>query len=209
MRAVFFDLDGTLLHFTREYRDLLGDAIDDVTGQVSPAVLDQYNETFFDNLHRCEPDPVEQAFEDAVPEADPVALAEALLEREIEATEPPTGAAEDLARLADQFRLGVLTNGVRTWQERKLRAHGMEAFFDVIVASDEAGAHKPAAAPFQLAERRLSADAYVMVGDDAVDVEGAIDAGWTAHRYEGDGFHDLPGALHWNVAGTGSNSGTR
>lgn len=209
MRAVFFDLDGTLLHSTREYRELLGDAIDDVTGHVSPAVLEQYNETFFDNLHRCEPDPVEQAFEAALPDADPVALADDLLEREIEATEPPTGAAEDLARLANQFRLGVLTNGVREWQERKLRAHELEAFFDVIVASYEAGAHKPAAAPFRLAERRLSADAYAMVGDDAVDVEGAIDAGWTAHRYEGDGFDDLPGALHWNEPSTGSTAGTR
>lgn len=209
MRAVFFDLDGTLLHFTREYRELLLDAIEDVTGNVSPAVLDQYNETFFDYLHSCAPDPVEQAFEDTLPDTDPVALAEALLEREIEATEPPTGAAEDLARLANQFRLGVLTNGVREWQERKLRAHGMEAFFDAIVASYEAGAHKPAAAPFRLAERRLSADAYAMVGDDAVDVEGAIDAGWTAHRYEGDGFDDLPGALHWNEPSTGSTAGTR
>ena len=34
MRAIFFDLDDTLLRFTRPYEDLLADAFRDVHGEV-------------------------------------------------------------------------------------------------------------------------------------------------------------------------------
>lgn len=33
-RAIFFDLDGTLLHYTRDFEDVLSDAIDAVDGDV-------------------------------------------------------------------------------------------------------------------------------------------------------------------------------
>ena len=35
------------------------------------------------------------------------------------------------------------------------------------------------------------------VGDSADDVEGARQVGWTAYRYTGGGFGDLPEALDW------------
>lgn len=197
MRAVFFDLDGTLIRFDRGYREILADAVRDVTGHAPAAVLDSYDDAFYRSFGDFEPKPVERAFETIQRHAEPEALADALLEREIEAGRPPDGAAEDLARLGERFRLGVLTNGVGRWQSAKLQAHGLEAYFDAFVASYEAGEHKPATAPFRLAERRLPADAYALVGDDDVDVQGALDAGWTAYRYDGDGFGALPGALDW------------
>ena len=67
------------------------------------------------------------------------------------------------------------------------------------VFSYEAGAHKPDPAPYLLAERRLPASEYAMVGDSADDVEGARQVGWTAYRYTGGGFGDLPDALDWEL----------
>jgi putative hydrolase of the HAD superfamily len=69
--------------------------------------------------------------------------------------------------------------------------------FDDVVVSSEAGAHKPAPEPFELAERRVPADDYALVGDGNAGVEGAERAGWTAHRSNGDGFDALPAALSW------------
>lgn len=197
MRAVGFDLDGTLLHYRREYRDLLADAMRDVRGAAPAAALDRYEEAFYERFRALEADPVERAFNDALPEPDADALADALLRREIGATEPPAGVAADLERLAGRYRLGVLTNGLPEWQHAKLSAHGLADVFDAFVASYEADAHKPAVEPFRLFEDRLPADRYAMVGDDAADVDGAAAAGWAAHRYDGSGHGNLPGAIDW------------
>lgn len=195
MNAVFFDLDGTLLAFERPYEDLLADAFETVLGESREHWIRTYDQAFFEAFGRCEPAPVRQGFQAVDADLDAGALAEALLEREVAACRPAPGLEDALDRLAGDCRLGVLTNGVPDWQRQKLRAHGLEARFDAVVASYEAGAHKPEPAPFRLAERRLPADGYAMVGDSDADVEGARGVGWTAHRYDGGGFGALLGAL--------------
>ena len=197
MRAIFFDLDGTLLHFTREYREVLRDAVADVAGEVSESALAAYDRAFYERFEACTPEPVREAFAASDLDADPDALRAALREREVEMCEPPAGAAADLERLGDEYRIGVLTNGVPEWQRHKLRAYDLDEYVDAFVASYDAGAHKPDPAPFRYAEERLPADEYAMVGDDDADVDGAAAAGWTAHRYDGDGVGDLPDALDW------------
>ncbi|WP_276411589.1 HAD family hydrolase [Haloarcula halobia] len=63
--------------------------------------------------------------------------------------------------------------------------HDLTDHFDVVVASYEAGAHKPDPAPFDRLRDRLPADEYVMVGDDyEADVEGARAAGFVPVHYE-------------------------
>lgn len=195
MRAIFFDLDGTLLHYTREYRDILTAAIRAVDGEVHEEWLDAYNERFFEILEECGPDPYRRAY--APFGGDPDAFRAELLEREVDACEPPAGAHADLARLSEAFHLGVLSNGVREWQLEKLRAFGLLEHFDTVVTSEEAGAHKPDPAVFSLAEQRLPADEYGIVGDADADIEGGRDAGWSVHRYGGDGYGDLPASFGW------------
>ena len=197
MRAIFFDLDGTLLDFPQGYADLLADAIEAAGAEATDDAMETYSDAFYDSFSACDPDPIRAGFAATDLDADPGTLADALLTREAETCRPPDGADTTLARLADEYALGVLTNGLREWQLAKLRASGLDEHFDAVVASYEAGAHKPDPAPFRLAEERLPAGEYAMVGDSDADVEGARDAGWTAYRYDGDGFGDLPGALDW------------
>lgn len=195
MRAIFFDLDGTLLHYTRPYRDILSDAIRAVDGEVREEWLAAYSDRFFEILEASGPDPYRRAY--APFGDDPDAFRAALLEREIDACEPPAGARADLERLDERFALGVLSNGVREWQLAKLRAFDLLDHFETVVTSEEAGAHKPDPAAFDLAEERLPADEYAIVGDADADVEGGRDAGWAVHRYTGDGYGDLPAGFEW------------
>ncbi|MFC7154975.1 HAD family hydrolase [Halomarina halobia] len=196
MKAIFFDLDGTLLHLDRDDGDVLRSAVAAIDGDLLEEAIDAYGGAFFARFDACEPDPIRGAFAEIGGRSDPDEFADALLAREVELSRPPADAEATLARLSAEYGLGVLT-GVREWQEHMLRAHGLFGYFDAFVASYEAGAHKPDAAPFRLAEERLPADEYAMVGDDDADVTGARNAGWTAHRYDGGGFGDLPGALGW------------
>lgn len=195
MRAIVFDLDGTLLHLTDDYGEILADAIRTVEGEVRDGWLDAYDDAFFEALFACEPDPHRRAF--ATFSDRPDALVDALREREVGACQPPDGVHADLARLADDYALGILTNGTREWQVNKLAAYDLDRHVDTVVTAYDAGAHKPDPAPFRLVEERLPADAYVQVGDDDADVDGARAAGWAAYRYEGDGFGDLPEAIEW------------
>lgn len=192
MTGVFFDLDGTLLRFERGYREILADTFRSVAGECREEWLGAYDSAFFEAFDAFEPDPYRRAFAAAGTRADPDRLAATLLEHELAACRPPDDAHATLRRLAESHRLGVLTNGVPAWQRRKLRAHDLREYFDAVVVSYEVGAHKPDPAPFRAAERYLPAEAYVMVGDGAADVDGARNAGWSAYRYRGDGFGALP-----------------
>ena len=201
MQAIVFDLDGTLISFREPYERLLAQTFESTVGTSRPGWIERYDEALFELFTALESKPIERAFERVAAtedelELDPATLADQLLvtERAHSVTHPSLEATLERLR-AGGYVLGVLTNGIREWQRSKLRSAGLATYFDVTVASYEARAHKPDPAPFRLLERRLDADAYAMVGDSSVDVEGAKAAGWTAHRYDGDGFGDLPAAI--------------
>lgn len=198
VKAIFFDLDNTLLHFARDYRSVLAEAFQRAAGECRDDWIDSYNRAFFDLHEDCEPDPYRRAFRAVGADCDPDAFVEALREAEVETCRPPENARADLARLAGDHRLGVLTDGVTDWQRHKLRAHDLADVFDAVVVSYEVGSHKPDVAPYRLAEDRLPADAHAMVGDSDSDVEGAENAGWATYRYDGRGFGDLPEAIEWD-----------
>jgi putative hydrolase of the HAD superfamily len=194
MNAIFFDLDGTLLH-TPDFATLLTETFHEVRGEARDEWLEEYSESFFEAFWNCEPNPYRRGFGAFGDDAEP--LAETLQRREIESCYPTDGLVGDLDRLAEEYRLGVLTNGVPEVQRAKLDTSGLTDVFETIVSSYEVGSHKPDPEPFRTAEERLSADGYAMVGDSDHDVEGAEGVGWAAHRYDGGGFSDLPEALDW------------
>lgn len=182
--AVLFDLDGTLLRVA-EYGQVVARAFEDRLGQSDPAWTDHYGERFFAHFDALTPDPYRRAMADTVAEfdldADPVALADALVARECEASTVPDGVRGTLGALDGRVRLGVLTNGVPAVQRAKLDHNDLLEHFDAVVTSYEAGAHKPDSAAFDAARGTLPADRYVMVGDDEPgDVEGARAAGFEA-----------------------------
>lgn len=198
VRAIVFDLDGTLLTFEVEYETLIRQVFREATGRVTDEWVERYFDAFRTAFGALEPDPIRSGFASVDGDLDADRLRDSLLAAELEHARPTPGAREDLERLGEAFTLGVLTNGVPEWQRAKLEAIELEAHFDAFVSSYEVGAHKPDPAPFRETEARLGAEIYAMVGDSASDVDGATNVGWSAHRYEGDGFGDLPAAFGWD-----------
>ncbi len=90
------------------------------------------------------------------------------------------GARGVLRRLAANHRLGVITNGPGAVQRRKFQGLRLGVAFDVFVASEDIGYHKPDPEIFRWALRRagVAAGEAVYVGDRAdIDVLGARRAG--------------------------------
>jgi HAD superfamily hydrolase (TIGR01549 family) len=81
------------------------------------------------------------------------------------------------------YRLGVVTNGRRLMQHRKLDLCGIKPLVDVVLVSGEEGVHKPDAEIFHRAAARLctAPSNCVFIGDHPVnDIAGALSAGMKA-----------------------------
>lgn len=195
--AVHFDLDGTLLQFTRPYGTFVAEVLDTHLGRAPDELVEAYDTAFYERFAALEPAPVrgamravvEQAHEEGLPVGEPdIDEMVATLSR---AEYAGTRVADGVPALLDRLdtagcRLAVLTNGLPEWQTGKLNTHGLTERFDDVCTSYDIGAHKPDAAAFQAAAERLPADQHVMIGDDfEPDVQSARDAGWEALHLDG------------------------
>ena len=78
------------------------------------------------------------------------------------------------------YRTHMCSNGFHEVQYRKLRASGLDNYFDTVVLSEDAGANKPSSEYFDYAFRMTHArpSTTVMIGDNiSTDIIGAHQAG--------------------------------
>lgn len=186
-RAVFIDLDGTLVRRDCPYETLTTATLDVHLGTSSASLVETYTEAFFDAFHALQPAPYHEGFRAIVAATDADAnvddMVSTLHRRECQSLRIAPAARRAFDKIGKLWGLGILTNGVRDWQLGKLQHVGLVDSFDTLVTSYEAGAHKLAPAPFRLAEHRLHADTYVLLGDDKTDVDGARKANWQSVHY--------------------------
>lgn len=187
VEAVLFDLDDTLVRYRRSTATVLADAFEACgTDPLFPveAYYDRFDE-FADRTSSMTE--LRRACFAALCEArgrDPEtgrrvadAFAEARDHRNVELL---AGAGRVLRSFADRYRLGVVTNGPRDAQERKVAASGVADYAETIVYAGHETAPKPAPEPFALALDRLGVgpERAVHVGNSvASDVSGANAAG--------------------------------
>ena len=185
MRAVHFDLDGTLVELSTDYGDVFEAALADVGVDAAAEHAEHYTNAFRGYFVECHPNPYRPAMADLREAFDlqPTVeeLADALVARELAATELRPGVREVLDALdAPDCSLGVLTNGVKDVQRGKLARNDIADRFDAIVVSGAVGAAKPEPEIFAAAEEALPADERVFVADDLErDVVPAQQAGFT------------------------------
>ena len=184
--AVLFDLDGTLLRFD-DYGAVVEGAFRAECDRCEEAWAADFGERFSEAFDALEPNPYRRASADTCErfdlDADPAALAAAVVDRECDLSTVPAGVRETLADLADAGHpLAVCSNGVRRVQRAKLAANDLLAPFAVVLTSYDVGAHKPDPAIFEAARDRVGASECVMVGDSDDDVEGARAAGMATLR---------------------------
>ncbi|MCB0792113.1 MAG: YjjG family noncanonical pyrimidine nucleotidase [Flavobacteriales bacterium] len=208
-RHIFFDLDHTLWDLRTNSRDMLAElyadldlaaaGVPDVTALIE--VYEEINGALWKDygLGRI-PKEVLRVLrfrntlgQFGVNDADLARrMAREYLERCPHRTALNPGARETLAALLGRVKLHIITNGFREVQAIKLRASGIEAYFDLVLTSEEARAHKPDPRIFSHALERVGAGAAesLMVGDDARnDVAGARGSGIDQVHYVPDGLH--------------------
>ncbi len=73
-----------------------------------------------------------------------------------------------LPYLHKKYTLGIITNGLKAVQEKKIYALGIASYFSIIATSSEAGFDKPHTDVFRLALRKAKVKAKdaVMIGDN-------------------------------------------
>ncbi len=96
------------------------------------------------------------------------------------------------------LRCGVLSNGFKEVQYRKMDVAGLTPYIDLTVLSDDIGVNKPDARLYCYAMGRAGVtdpSRCVMIGDNpATDIEGALCAGWDAILFDPYGMLTAPTA---------------
>ena len=97
-----------------------------------------------------------------------------------------------LEQLKNKYKLGIITNGDSVQQRQKIENTKITNYFSQIIISSEVGFSKPEKEIFELACKRIKEkpESSIMVGDNLkADVQGAINAGlngiWINRRNEG------------------------
>ena len=202
--GVYFDLDGTLLSYERPFEELFVGTIRDGCGVEPPeGAFERYVDRLLGAISAVERNPYEAGFEaiirdagdgndsengdDPWTDADPRALADDYIDREIAATAVSDDALAVVKAVADVHPTGILTNGAGRVQRRKVEAHGLDEIVDAVVVSNDVGVRKPDPGIFAVAAARLPADEHLYIGDTfEEDILGARDAGWRAIHVRND-----------------------
>lgn len=185
--TICFDLDDTLCTHRQSAQSVLEIAFDDAG--VSPLFpASEYYDRFEAYLEESTDviDLRERCFGDLAVEAGADRATGETVARAYTAERVPhdvellAGARETIDRLAEEYRLALVTNGSPEMQRRKLETVGLEDDFETVVYAGYDAPAKPAPEPFEIALEALetTADSAVHVGNSlSSDVAGARAAG--------------------------------
>ncbi|HVB11090.1 MAG TPA: HAD-IA family hydrolase [Bacillota bacterium] len=193
IRAVLFDLDGTLLDtgplILASFRHALGSGLD-----VERDILPHFGEPLRDTLRRLQPDRVEEL----------VSTYRAFnLEHHDEMVRAFPGAGAALAALRSAgIARAVVTSKMHATAERGLRVCGLDHLVEAVVGLDDVAVVKPDPAPLlrALDELGCTPAEAAMVGDTPADMGAAVAAGCWAiavgwSTFSGERLREA-GALH-------------
>ncbi len=177
IRFCVFDLDGTLVDSCRDLANAANALVGELAGvpladdEVAAMVGEGAAVLVRRVLSAAKLDPAARG---ALPR-----FLELYDERLIEHTTPYDGTVEMLEALGARIPLGVLTNKPEQATERLLRELGLSRFFQRVVGGDTAMGRKPVPAALlgMCADIGVSPADTVLVGDSAIDLQTARNAG--------------------------------
>ncbi|PLX39749.1 MAG: hypothetical protein C0608_11265 [Deltaproteobacteria bacterium] len=183
VRAVLFDLDGTLLDSIPAYFDLMASMLDAVGLPQAPREkVAEFMASGTSILEKMIPEREMYRKDELIKELLSVGRAKSLDIFKDEVKVVP-GADKSLKHLRDLgIALGIVTTTQRKYLEKKLfalRREGLADFFKVMVATEDAPRVKPAPDPLLEGARRIGMppSVCVYVGDSHVDIRAGHAAG--------------------------------
>lgn len=175
---LLFDLDNTLLDFTASERYALqtgleqegipySETIRDIYKEINTYCWGEYEEGRLDkeSLRTVR---FERFFEAIKAFVDPVVFSQRYRELLAETEFKVPGAMELLDSLKPNYRLGIITNGLKEVQRPRLKKTGLDDYFELIVVSDEIGHAKPQSGFFDYAFDQIghpNKDGVLVIGD--------------------------------------------
>lgn len=190
---IFFDIDGTLINHAAASDGASLSFYDHFHGKIPfpregfPAVWDAIVDKHFNRYCRAEISMWEQRRariretfgDESLPNAECDARYRVYIQEYESLTAPYPDAAPCLQDLRG-IPMGIISNGARDQQTRKLERAGLLPYFSALVFSEDVGIGKPAARIFEQACQRAREDPNecIHIGDDpAADVAGCAAAG--------------------------------
>lgn len=187
IKAVLFDLDGTLLNRDESVKRFIGKQYDRLSGRIGSIPKETYCTRFIqlDKRGYVWKDKVYQQLVDEFKLTD--ITWEELLEDYLNEFKKSCVPFPNLLPMLEKLKksdmtLGMITNGFGQFQMDNIKALGIEAYFDAILVSEWEGIKKPNPQIFLRAVEKLnvSPDECIFVGDHPDnDVEAARNVGMT------------------------------
>jgi len=185
-KALFFDVDDTLLDFRAAEREALRQLFEDEQIELTPEMVQQYkniNQQLwreFEEGNRSRDDVVNTRFAEFFKvygkEVDGVLLENKYRNYLQEGHQLMDGALDLITELKDYYDLYIVTNGDSATQDKRLRAAGLYPFFKQIFVSEDTGYQKPMKEFFDYVFDRipnLSPEQGLIIGDSLnADIKG-------------------------------------
>lgn len=201
IRFLLLDIDDTLLDFAEQEKDALGKTFSHLGLPLTPEMLQRHRQITVELWQRhdrgaCTRDDViygrfRMLFDEFNLQADPVTVEHTYQAFLCRGAFPIAGAKEALARLARQYAIYGVTNGLVETAVPRLEKAGMMPFFRAVFVSDTIGAHKPEAEFFHRCFARIpdfDPACAMIIGDNLqTDIRGGLHVGlktcWFNYRH--------------------------
>jgi len=185
IKAVIFDLDGTLVNFTLDYKSLRQDVISALIRHGAPRSIFSVNESIFKAFEKAtmhfqnngEPEAIiKKAYDEMIN------LAEKYEMESAQNTDMMPGAEVTLQTLRNMdVKIGLCTNNGLKAVRYLIRKYRLRSYFDNIVTRESIPSMKPDTGHFlaAIAPLRVKPKETVMVGDSIIDIKASKPLGAT------------------------------
>lgn len=182
IRAVVFDLDGTLIYNHTNFMKMRKCVVEELVSEGIPEEILDGNDIIVNNMAQAE----KYAKENGIDVSKLYSATGEIMSRvemeTVDFTTPVEGALDTIISLQNEcYKTGILTRGSRQYAESALKAANLDIEFDVFICRDDYPEEeaKPSPIAMQRAAEKMMVEVSecLYLGDHAIDMRCAVSAG--------------------------------